>query len=295
MKARFCAGGWMVGCGLALFVLLSSAGPIGATVFTYDFENPPLTSGVPIGSYPSAGQDGWISWGAQYAHTRPGTGVDVTRVVDFNNPSGGGGGDWILRNVSPGVQVTGANTQVAARYWLNPGANKSVYCQGGVSFTGSGPDDPWPVFGTDYDGAGNPVTYFRAADRTVSKGNGIGLSIGGENHWYELQLLMDFSDSSAGGRATLGVRDVTLGQTTFTNDPSITNIPMRLTPTGGVYTMNAINFRVGGADVLADHIRFATDVSELPMINSLLPEPNAFALLASGLFGLLAYAWRRRK
>ena len=53
---------------------------------------------------------------------------------------------------------------------------------------------------------------------------------------------MDFS--TPGGLATLSYRDITAGQTAFTQDATIKGVNMGLTPDGnGKYTFDTLNMR----------------------------------------------------
>ncbi len=118
--------------------------------------------------------------------------------------------------------------------------------------------------------------------------------------WYEFKGVMDFS--VLGGQVAWSIRDMTLGETLFTPltfkkysvnaSPwtylqDVTTVPMGLVPVGGNYTATGFGFvaqRGSSYELYADNFRIGA-----------IPEPSTLALLASGLIGLLAYAWRKRK
>ena len=79
-------------------------------------------------------------------------------------------------------------------------------------------------------------------------------------------------------------------------DPSTSGVPSDASAFANV---EATHNRVAGVDVASsigitiDEIRLATTFAE--SIGQPIPEPSALVLVATGLIGLLAYAWRKRK
>jgi hypothetical protein len=57
---------------------------------------------------------------------------------------------------------------------------------------------------------------------------------------------------------------------------------MGLTPTAGQYTANGISFRLDGSAGSIDNF-------------SVVPEPSSIALVLTGLAGLVAHAWKKRR
>ena len=131
-------------------------------------------------------------------------------------------------------------------------------------------------------------------------------------HWYTLKGVMDFSYhdtfSNTEGQVTWYKKDLTAGDTDYSpitfsrydvsgttgwhyDNADVTSVPLGLTPVDGKFTIDGINMftqKYGTADyIYADNFSLGGPIS--------VPEPSTLALLAAGLIGLLAYAWRKRK
>jgi hypothetical protein len=111
-------------------------------------------------------------------------------------------------------------------------------------------------------------------------------TIGGPeaNKWYEVKLVVDVSSGSAIG--SMYYRNVTDGQTDFTAITDLANIAMAIPKFDGVYKLSGITAYASrnSGNGYTYYDNFNT-----------IPEPSTISLLATGLIGLLAYAWRKRK
>src|SRR5690606_28784090 len=82
--------------------------------------------------------------------------------------------------------------------------------------------------GSPFNTSGAGATQLRFFD--MVNNNTLGASALDRPDWYEIKGVMDFS--TTGGRITVFYRNVTDGQTTFTQDATLTNLAMNLTPNG---------------------------------------------------------------
>ena len=102
-------------------------------------------------------------------------------------------------------------------------------------------------------------------------------------------MKLDMNFSVAGGVGTLSYRDLTTSGA-WTTDGTIVNVPLGLTANGsGQYGMlGGLGMRINATGGMIDNISLSS-----PTI--LVPEPSTLALLAAGMIGCLACAWRKRR
>jgi hypothetical protein len=100
--------------------------------------------------------------------------------------------------------------------------------------------------------------------------------------WYDVRLIINFSTL----KGSIEYCNLTAGQTTYTPDSLLKDKALGI-PVAGSYTLTGLRFRAQGGTWI--------DNFKLNDPNYVIPEPSTLALLAAGLVGLLAYAWRKRR
>ena len=253
--------------GLALIVLLAGARAVRAETMPWSYDFNDLTVGTIVG------QDGWATF--------PGTwwDFDVASVAGANGS---------MSNAARTAASTSTFSTGNYRAWGTPmiftGADTTVtqafqFCRdetddddlqivsAGAAFSGL---VEWRMlFGTD---AGK--FHIRHGEGYVYHGSDVA-----SEHWYDVKLDMDFSTETV----TLSYRDLTEGDTSWTADSLLTDMPMLTT----VKTLTGLSIR-GRTGGCLDNYRIFSGTDPIP-------EPGTLALLATGLIGLLCYAWRKRK
>jgi hypothetical protein len=248
-------------------MLAALTGSASADLLTYDFEG--LSNGALIGQDSWAQAFTWIS--PTVGDGTAGSG-DTSKVVYGRPVSEGGAGAYRPISTLTFSSTSNAHEAQAFEQYIASGDTGAV---AGLVFD---PDHRQRnVFGFQTDYTHDFTDYVRVADGTEYWG----ATPGPKNHLYEIKLEMDFS--VAGGLATFYRKDITAG-TDFAIDPWLTNVPMGLAPDGqGRYSASQLVVRV--------------DASPNSYIDNftVTPEPGTCALMTTALFGLLAYAWRRRR
>lgn len=263
MKTRTIIVALVVSC-----AMLWATGQVQAG-FMYDFEG--LSTGTLTGqdnwTDPSAPEPDWVSGNVAYGPAGSGNttlclqGTGTIATNDSNQ-----------RLFSP-VYFTSADTAAEQQYsaYLDI-SDTGQQALAGAWFNGT------HVYQCVYGIGDSGKSYFRSATDIESIGDTLTNA-----HWYDFKLVMDFS--VAGGEAQLYYKDVTAGDPTFTQDMAIGTINMDLTPDGlGRYQVDGLTTRMYSTDSYVDNFSVGT-----------IPEPSTITLLVTGLFGLLAYAWRKRK
>jgi hypothetical protein len=247
----------VVACVLALVVLFAGARVVQAsTLFSDDFTG--LNSGQDLN-----GQDGWSAinnWSS----------LTVTGTAAINSYGGNCGGSKPLSLPA----FSSSDTVVAtARFYDN--GNGGDIVAGLVDGNQSGTN--WlPGFGIS-----GTHSYVRDI-LTFAEHSGSTTFAGG--NYYDLRLTVNLS--TAGGLGTYSWK--TLDETSFATDSGLVNVPLGLhTDAQGKYDFNAFALRISDQGTWITHFDISTPTAA--------PEPSALALVVTGLIGLLAYAWRKRK
>ena len=123
------------------------------------------------------------------------------------------------------------------------------------------------------------------------------------SHWYDIKGVMDFSPIAGGATPTISYYFRDLGTALDGSTPAMSN-PTGYVAAAGLQNMNMFEGTLP-TDYRASMFYIATARNGSGYQNAIdlvglynpnvIPEPSTLALLAAGLIGLLAYAWRKRK
>jgi len=268
------------------------------TILMQDFEQPTITTGL------LTNQDGWVVSNPGYrdvsVYSLPyGTGtVQAAGFAEATWPGGSPSEKRLLPSAM--LPLTFHTTDTAIEQHMvvmSQQSQNEIY--GGLAWDANG---IWattadvntfavPYFGISYSG-GVLKTYLRTNAAGAPEYFGATLTAG---HWYELKMVIDFSNTTLGGTTTYWYRDVNdpTNIPAFTQDTTIgtktLNVPQFAGT--GIYKADGVNIfftRVTGTQNMAAYIDKFWVVDPVP-------EPSTLALLGMGLLGLLCYAWRKRK
>jgi hypothetical protein len=208
------------------------------------------------------GQDGWSKAGGNStASVVEGTAEHATNFLKSTT----GETNITVRSIS---QSFAGNTAFEISVYSVAGAGSGSlggFQQSGIS----------PAFDTI--GIAGFTTYLRTSSGDEKYGNTLTA-----DHWYQVKADIDLS--VAGGVATVYYRDVTDNQVGFTPDDSLHGVNLGLAAVDGKYTFTEMSVYLWGLKGTVDNLSISS-----------VPEPSTLALLSCGLFGLLAYAWRKRR
>ncbi len=263
---------------VVVIVAIAAGHAQAGVISSYDFNS--LNAGA------LNGQDGWDKDNAVYSSPEvfaPTSGDNLTNVLRYSGTTT----DDSVRH-SPTFTFTSIDTAIEFHFWAYSGNNSGgIYA--GLAWADSAPQPPLPNMGLVVHG-GAMTTYVREGSASHTEYFGTALTNG---HWYELKAVMDFS--TAATATTMWYRDITAGQLTFTQDATMgtrnLNVP---TTNPGTYTANGYSVRIDkGTQISGAYVQYLDNYSVVDP--KVIPEPSTLALLAAGLVGLLAYAWRKRK
>jgi hypothetical protein len=261
---------------LVAVALLAFGSPVRANSI-YNFDT--LTAGS------LSGRDGWLATAGGYNvtadHRVVGSGTTTNVARRFNDanwsltntlPSSGSGTLTLLMDVK---SATSGFSQFGLGYDTNGnGTIELANAENGVLF-GLG------------DSTGNSTCFYVQGPGGVASNNATTISsVLGSNYtagdWLQLKLALNVSSANV-VTGTLYARDL---------DKSITTWTAALQDYAfGTFShsrdWNAMYLRFYGAVAIADNLTVGEP--------STAPEPSAIVLIGSGLLGLLAYAWRKRR
>lgn len=228
-------------------------------------------------NYYVADDDGGYGPGGYVANYYAGSHNNV--VYDANKHPGGG----IFGQATIDVDFRAATAADGLGIWClgNGGTDRSY--------------KDWVFFQVDASGTTDNVRFFAGRSMATNSGgssqNGDGYNADttlGLNKWMHLRLDIDNSAGTS-ANATLSIYD---SQTLF--DSSTRKLQTSWTYTAGGFASSEVGLSLySGNFGSANFDNFAVyDLGTAP--TNLVPEPSTLTLMAVGIAGLLAYAWRKR-
>jgi len=279
-------------CLTVVILTLAAAGTAQATLSAYDGFN--YTAGNSL-----VGQNGGSGWGGAWASsggdttwTAGGTGLtyhDAVNNLDLQVSGGCGIGsstatNWFTEPRTLGTSISSGTLYLSQLLYFTNDENGKGPHYIALKGTSSAMAYISPAWGG--------TNYWRLCVRNQSGSDTVSSSTSyyakaGETHFVVMKIEFDAN----------GVNE----KVSMYLDPALNAEPS--TP---LFSINTVNIgTVGGWEFLlrgssgntdtvhADEIRIGTTWADVAPVA--VPEPSTIALLASGLVGLLAYAWRKRK
>lgn len=279
-------------------LLLLNVGLAKADVlYSCDFEGPDYTLGNSL-----VGQDSWEDtfYSPPYVDPIVGAGTGVNTSNTFLGNTATSSANFItsaaLREFDTPLTFDTTNTALEFRFWglVNKGESE-LHSNLALNMMWEGMDVYRELMCGIYFSSGasaKPQAFYRDGNQTIYKSDTLE-----PGHWYEVKAVMDLSqvcsDGVTFGKLDYWYRDVTAGETEddFTLDSTIRDKDMFLdADINGEFHSNGI---YGHEQACKNYVQQAY-IDNISIIDQV-PEPSTVALLATGLLGLLAYAWRKRK
>lgn len=283
----------------AVVVLLGTGIAEAETLLSIDFDNYTSSPTTPYTVGNVIGQDNWERTASDTNRdSYVGNGVDInTTQIYYGSPDPVVG---TARATRPHyISFTSADTNVEFSLWGYLECDTVNNYIGNLAISPMWEQTKSPHafargdFGMYYKSSykDHPQVWFR-------DGNGYG-SFGDtliSGHWYEIKAVIDFStlcgDGTTYGSVTMEYRDLTNGEEDFTIDSEIQDKDLYLVPDiNGKFNSLGIVATLQPSPYSYNQHQYIDNIS---IVNPV-PEPSTLALFASGLIGLLAYAWRKRK
>lgn len=283
----------------ALVVLLGVGIAEAETLLSIDFDNYTSSPTTPYTVGNVIGQDNWERTGADTNRdSYVGNGVDInTTQTYYGSPDTAVGTARATR--SHNISFASADTNVEFSFWGYLECDTENNHVGNLSISPMWEETKRPHafargdFGMYYHSVyeDHPQVWFRDGNGGQQWGDTL---ISG--HWYEITAEIDFStlcgDGTTYGSVTMKYCDLTNGEEDFTIDSEIQDKDLYLVPDGnGSFNSLGIVATLQPNPVAYNQHQYIDNIS---IVNPV-PEPSTLALFASGLIGLLAYAWRKRK
>ena len=229
----------------------------------------------------------------------PGNGVTISGNIGEATGATGSG----LIKAGPGTLTLTGNLNYTGRTVIQAGTLKAVGL-GGANLVGSGNGldiqggrAVWDFTGTGY----SPATVDGLVNPIMQNAFGQGWALNGLNPYIGLTTAdathgLGWTDTVVGGENLLTVMYTLYGDTNLdgtVNGGDLNTVLSNFNKTGMTWAQGDFDYNgtVNGGDLNTVLSNFNQHLS----VTGAVPEPSSLLLLAAGLTGLLAYAWRKRK
>lgn len=305
MKTPFTSSPIFCGVALSAAILCAAAAVQAGPIYTFDNLQPGFL----------VGQDNWTPWQSQNQTVSYRTGSNTTLVA--GTPVVGNQAGVVCRVNDSNYafpSYTGTETDATLefdfQYQPNESYDGSPIFGLGTDIDGTNTIDnatEWgPMFGVKrsfYVTYGSPKFHIRAAgagdhifsDLTVAEHVGENAVAG---DWLRLRMVIDFTANFGDGSGTLYWKNLTLGND-WTLVEDMVDVDLGLSSGPAPSTWNTMLTRIDSPVLDPNPSELDANVVAYdnlnPNVNAVIPEPSTLALLASGLLGLLCYAWKKRR
>ena len=312
MKTPFTSSPIFCGVALSAAILCAAAAVQADPIYTFNNLQPGLL----------VGQDNWTQWQPLESTTfnqtvSYGTGSNTTLVA--GTPVGEGSSQaGIVARVNDSnyafSSYTGTETDATLEFDFQYQPNDSY--QGGARFGLAADIDgnntienttEWgPMFGvsrSNKNAFGPLKFYLRLTGAGTQMYSGFTVAEQVEENavagdWLRLRLVIDFTANFGDGSGTLYWKNLTLGND-WTLVEDMVDVDLELSSGPAPSTWNTMITRIDSRDMGPNPSELDANVVAYdnlnPNVNAVIPEPSTLALLASGLLGLLCYAWKKRR